>query len=178
MQFEQLARHVRIALLTKHVHQRHRPLPALGIADDLALKVLPLVHAPQRHIKASFHRSRKEFDVAFAFGWRSGLSKSALSSGAKRRTYVPDRCNAQVFRPAQDDELPFGWRSGLPKSALSSWAKRRTYVPDRCNAQVFRPARDDELPFGWRSGSPPTNICFWVAQRFTAAITSPLPTWL
>src|ERR1700722_10089537 len=53
LQLEQLIRHVRIALLPQHIHQRHGPLPALRVGDDLALKELPIVHAPKRHSYSS-----------------------------------------------------------------------------------------------------------------------------
>src|ERR1700680_1764769 len=53
LKFEQLARHLSIAFLSQHVHQRHGPLPPFRIGDDLALEVLPVVHAPQWHIYAS-----------------------------------------------------------------------------------------------------------------------------
>ena len=49
LKFEQLIRHVRIALLTQNIHQRDGPLPALRVSDFLALEELPFVHAPQRH---------------------------------------------------------------------------------------------------------------------------------
>src|ERR1700676_4545899 len=53
LKFEHFVRHVRITCLSQHVHQRHGPLPAFRVGDDLALDVLPLVHAPQWHIYAS-----------------------------------------------------------------------------------------------------------------------------
>src|SRR5579862_946087 len=53
LNFEQLVRHLGIAFLSQHVHQRHGPEPALGVGDELTLQVLPVVHAPHGHIYAS-----------------------------------------------------------------------------------------------------------------------------
>src|SRR5260370_7305876 len=52
LNFKQLARHLSVAFLSQDVHQRNRPLPPFRICNDLALDVLPVVHAPRRHIYA------------------------------------------------------------------------------------------------------------------------------
>ena len=40
-------------MLSQYIHQGHSPLPAFRVGNDLALDVLPFVHAPQRHSQSS-----------------------------------------------------------------------------------------------------------------------------